>query len=359
MSAPYQPVNVVLQTGNGQNFLIWDPVVGADSYLVQRSLDGITFLALGGSFTTNTYLDSTAVVGTTYFYQVASVSGTDISTYTPSFPPSIVPCLPGQINLAYLRYMSQLRADKLNSQYLTIDEWNFNINQSINSLYDLLVTKFGDDYFFAEPVYIPLTGLDKYPLPNGGNYQLADLSYPPAVYKLNGVDVNLSGNDRSNNAGWLPLARANWSDRDRFTLFPGQSGAFNNICQMFYRPMGSNLHVFPSNSNQLIRLWYVPVLTQLLQETDMLTFSISGWSEWVINDAAMKAMVKEESFEKWTALSQANEKIEIRIESVAANRDAGQPNTVSNVRATMGDPSFSNWGNGGWGGGFGSGGFGG
>jgi hypothetical protein len=43
-----------------------------------------------------------------------------------------------------------------------------------------------------------------------------------------------------------------------------------------------------------------------------------------------------------------------RIEVTASNRDVGQPNTVSNVRATMGDPGFSSWGNG-----FGAGGFGG
>ena len=42
-----------------------------------------------------------------------------------------------------------------------------------------------------------------------------------------------------------------------------------------------------------------------------------------------------------------------RIESTAANRDIGTPNTISNTRNSAGDPNFPNWGNGGngWGGG--------
>lgn len=349
MSAPYQPQNIVLQTGNGKNFLLWDLVVGATSYSIQRSTDGINFTTVGTSVAPN-YLDATVIVGTDYYYQVASVN-VDTSPYAPSYPSSITPCLPGQINLGYLRYLSQLRADKLHSKYLTTDEWNSNINQSTYALYDILVSKFGDDYFFAPPLLIPLTGLDYYPLPDGSNYSGA-----PAIYKLNGVDVNISGASVGPNAGWKPLSRFNWSDRDKYTTFPGQAGALNNIYQMAYREMGINIQVIPANINMLIRLNYVPIMTQLLKDTDMLTFSISGWSEWIINDAAKKAMVKEESLEKWQALTADNDRIELRIETIAANRDVGQPNTVSNVRNTMGDPGFSDWGGGYGGGGFGGGG---
>lgn len=340
MAIPSAPNTPVLQTGNGKNFLSWDIVSGATTYLVQRSTDGISFTALS-TVSVNSLLDSAVTVGGQYFYKVAAHNSDGDSAYTPSYPAGITPCLPGQINLGYLRYMSQLRADKLNAQYLTTDEWNFNINQSATELYDILVTKFGDDYFFAPPLLIPLTGLDRYPLPDGSNY-----AGVAALYKLNGVDVNVSGSTTGPNAGWIPMARFNWSDRDRYTTFPGQAGALNNIYQMAYRPMGNNLEVIPANQNQTIRLRYVPILTQMLQDTDMLSFSISGWSEYVINDAAMKGMIKEESLEKWQALDNANARIRERIETAAANRDVGQPNSVSNVRSTMGDPGFSNWGGG-------------
>lgn len=348
---PYVPQNVVLQTGNGKNFLIWDQTAGAISYSVKRSLDGITFTSLGVA-STNSYLDSAVSVGTTYYYQVGATSADGTSPYATSYPVSIVPCLPGQINLGYLRYLSQLRADKLNSQYLTTDEWNSNINQSMFELADILTSKFGDDYFLAPPLIIPLTGLDYYPLPDGSNYDGA-----PAIYKLSGVSANISGASTGPNASWVPISRFNWSDRDKFTTFPGQAGALNNVYQMAYREMGNNLHVIPANTNQVLKLWYVPIMNQLLQDTDMLAFSFSGWSEFIIVDAALKAMIKQESLEKWNALNAVKNVLIDRISTNAANRDVGQPNSVSNVRATMGDPGFSSWGSGYSGGGMGGGGY--
>ncbi len=347
MTAPYMPQQVVLQTGNGQNLVTWNIVAGADSYQVSRSTDGITY-AVVSSPSTNSFLDTAVSVGTNYYYQVAAVSGVDVSAFSTSYPLSIVPCLPGQINLGYIRYLAQLRADKLNSEYLTMDEWNSNINQSMYELRDILVTKFGDDYFLAAPLQITLDGSQYYALPDGSNYSGA-----PAIFKLSGVDANINGSTTSPNAGWVPLSRFNWSDRNKYTTYPNQAGALNNIYQMSYREMGNNLFIIPANVNQIIQLWYVPVMTQLLQDADMLDFSFSGWVEYIINDAAMKAMIKEESLEKWQALQAAQSVIRERIETTSANRDVGQPNSVSNVRSTMGDPGFGSqgFGNGfGWGG---------
>lgn len=353
MPVPYNPQNVVLQTGNGKNLVTWNIVAGATSYTVSRSLDGITFATVGTS-TSPGFLDSTVVVGVNYYYQVAAVNVSGTSVYTPSYPLSIVPCLPGQMNLGYIRYLAQLKADKLNSQYLTLDEWNSNINQSMFELADILTTKFGDDYFMAPPLLIPLTGLVSYPLPDGSNYPVNGVN-SPAMYKLLGIDANVSGAAPGPNAGWIPLSRANWSDRDRFTTWPGQAGSLNNIYQMSYREMGQSLFLFPTNQNMLIQLWYIPIMDQLLQDTEMLLFSFSGWSEYIIVDAAMKAMVKEESLEKWNVLNAMKNQLILRIETTAANRDAGQANTVSNTRATMGDPGFGGWGGGFMnGGGFGS-----
>lgn len=350
------PQNIILQTGNSQNLVTWDLVAGATSYSVQRSLDGVNYTIVG-SPSTNLFLDSTVSVGVKYYYTVASVNSSGTSAYArPSFPTSIVPCLPGQISLGYIRYLSQMRADKLHSEYLTKDEWNSNINQSIYELYDILVTKFGDDYFFAAPLLLPLTGLVSYPLPDGSNYPVNSVN-SPAIFKLNGVDVNSGGSPSSPNAIWVPMPRFNWSDRAKYSNFIGQAGTVAGANQLAYREMGNQLYIIPASTNTTIRLWYVPIMTQLLLDTDMLSFSISGWSEFIIVDAAMKAMVKEESLEKWNALAQSKQVLIERIETTAANRDVGQPNTVSNTRQTMGDPGFSDWGNG-FGGGSSGGGFG-
>ncbi len=350
MPIPYIPQNLILQTGNGQNLVTWDIVAGAISYTVQRSTDGVNFAFLGNSVV-NSYVDLTCVVGHQYYYQVASVNAVGTSGYASPYPLSITPCLPGQINLGYLRYMSQLAADKLNSFYLTTDEWNFNINQSATELYDILITKFGDDYFFAPYLLIPLNGSISYSIPDGSNYPINGIN-SPALYKLNGIDANISGAGNGPNAAWVPLARTNWINRDDYSTWPGQSGVLNNVYQMSYRPMGNQIFFFPQNINMLVRVWYVPMLSQMLLDTDMLSFSISGWSQYVIVDAAMKAMSKEKSGEKWLLLNNQKDKLMERIEATAANRDVGQNNAVSNTRATVGDPSFSCFGTG-WGGGLG------
>ncbi len=336
------PVNPVLQTGNGQNLLTWSIVAGASTYSVQRSTDGTSWTEIGTP-AVNSYTDTSVTVGTEYFYQVASVTTGGTSAYAATFPASIVPCLPGQINLGYLRYMSKLKADKLNSEYLTQDEWNFNINQSATELYDILITKFGDQYFLAPAVQFNTdNGTSIYPLPDGSNYSAA-----PALYKLAGVDVGVNA---SNNQ-WFTLPRFNWIDRNRYGTLQ-LSGTVQSIYGLAYCPFGGNLYFIPVPSAQIIQLWYVPMLTQMLLDTDMMPFSISGWSEYVIVDAAMKAMQKEESSEKWSMLAQSKASLLERIETTAANRDVGQPNTISNTRARCGDQNFGSFG------GFGTSGFG-
>lgn len=332
MSAPASPLNIVLQTGNGKNFLTWSQIVGATSYSVQRSTDNVAWTTVGTS-ATNNYLDSAATVGTNYYYQVASTNSSGTSLYSPSYPVSITPCLPGQINLGYLRYMSQLRADKLNSQFLTTDEWDFNINQSAFELYDILVTKYGDDYFMAPAYIFSTTGAPQYPLPDGSStYQNVNSQTAPAVYKLLGVDcgVSVGGN------AFVTLPRFNWIDRNKFVYPQLQANALG-VFNLSYRIMGSNLEFIPRpTAGQFIQVWYVPVLTQMLQDTDMLSFSVSGWSEYVIVDAAIKALLKEESFEQAAALDSIKQRLLERIETSAANKDIGQPNCVSDTRSNTG-----------------------
>ncbi len=327
--------NIILQTGNSQNYLVWNIVAGATSYQVQRSLDGVNFTTVGTP-AVNNFLDNTVTVGTTYFYQVASITGSTVSPYQPSYPPNITPCLPGQINLGYLRYLSRLRADKLNSKFLTDDEYNSNINQSAYELYDILVTKFGDDYFMAPSIIFSTTGAKNYPLPDGNlqflNTATNTVTAAPALYKLIGVDCGVAV---GNNA-WVTLPRFNWIDRNKFVYPQLQANALG-VFNLSYRQMGNQLWFIPNPSaGQFIQVWYVPTMPQMLQDTDMLSFSISGWSELIIIDAAIKALIKEESFDQANVLQGIKNGLLERIETTAANRDVGQPNTISDTRTNTG-----------------------
>jgi hypothetical protein len=343
------PQNVVLTTGNAQNYLSWQEMAGATGYTVQRSTTGLqgSFTTLAGSVLVNKYLDTAVTAGVQYWYQVASNNASGTSSFntigTNALPLTITPCLPGQINLGYLRYMSKLKADKLNSEFLTDDEWNFNINQSAFRLYDLLIQKFGEKYFLAPSVLFNTNGTAVYPLPNGSNYSNA-----AALYKLAGVDVAINAGTNQ----WFTLPKFNWIDRNKFSSIQ-ISGTLQGIYGLSYCDFGSNLYFIPLPAIQTIQIWYIPIMQQLLQDVDMLPFSISGWSELVMVDAAIKALMKEESFEQAGALIEERSGLLNRIETTAANRDVGQPNSVSNTRARCGDQNFGNFG--GFGSGFGNG----
>jgi hypothetical protein len=76
-------------------------------------------------------------------------TGGTLGSYGPySTPLGVVPATTGEMSLGALRLASQQRADRVNSQFVTTQEWNFFINQAMFELYDLLVTCY-DDYFLA------------------------------------------------------------------------------------------------------------------------------------------------------------------------------------------------------------------
>lgn len=359
MSLSAIPTQPILQTGNGQNFLTWNIVAGITNYSVRRSTDGVTFTVIA-SPTTNYYLDSAVSIGTNYYYSVASVSASGTSGYAVSQPSSITPCAPGQINLGYLRYQARLRADMLKSNFVTNDEWNFMLNNSAMELYDLLVTKFGEDYFLAPALIIQSTSALSYDLPNGTNYPNTNGIPDPsgdvaaACYKVYGMDYNSFGAQLNNSQGWVSMSRFNWADHNKYNILLG--AASNNVsgqyCSFQFREMGDKVFIIPSNSGQYFRLWYVPLNPQLLQDTDMMPFGYSAWYEYVVVDCAAKALAKQQLFDQSQDLMNRKAALEIRIETTAANRNVGQPNTATNTRGTLGDPNFSGPGRGG---GFGSG----
>jgi hypothetical protein len=241
------------------------------------------------------------------------------------------------------------------------------INQSMFELYDLLVTKFGEDYFLATPQVFQTNGLQFYPLPDGTNFLnkngLPDPAGTPAkaCYKIYMVALNSFGAQVANATGWVTMSRFNQMDRNKYNLFLGAASAnvAGQYCQFQYREMGTSLEIIPINSGQYLKLYYVPIADQLLQDTDMLPFSYSGWHEYIVVDVAAKALAKRQIFDQSQELMNRKNDLMMRIETTAANRDVGQPNVATNSRSMAGDPNFGggsmNGGNGFFGGGGGYG----
>lgn len=325
---PAIPVNFFVQQGNAEVFLLWDIVAGITSYSVKRSTDGITYSVIA-SPTVNNYLDTSVSPNTLYYYQVAATNADGTSSYTS--PQAIIPTNTGNLSLAELRTLAQLRADRLNSQFCTLPEWNSFINQSYFELYDLLIQKYGDDYFIADPLSITLTSAQGYDLPNGTNNSGA-----APFYKLVGVDLAL--NSASN--AWITLSRYNFVDRNTY-IYPQLPANYLGQGALQYRLVGSQIQFIPfPSSGSVVRLWYIPRMTQLLQETDVCD-GVSGWTEYIIVDAAIKALQKEES--DVSVLMAQKQALIARIEAAAENRDAGMPMTISDTRNVTGN-GISNYG---------------
>lgn len=202
------------------------------------------------------------------------------------------------------------------------------INQSYFELYDLLITVY-EDYFVAPPLQILTDGTtQQYPLPDGILYSGA-----PEFYKLMGVDLGIA----SNNNAWVTLKKFDFISRNRY-VYPQLTTTYLGVFNLRYRLVGNTLMFIPIPSGgQYIRLWYIPTLTQLINLTDTAD-GISGWTEYIICDAAIKCMQKEES--DISVLELQKVALIKRIEETAMNRDAGQGDTISDTRTRA-----EQWGN--------------
>ncbi len=336
MAAPGTPLNFNVESGNQQILVSWSISAGATSYEVARSLDNITFTTIttiSGSPLATQYLDTAVTLSTQYYYKVRALTGADASGYT--IAQSAVPVPTGEMCLSQIRLAAQQRADRVNSNFVTKPEWRTYINQAMFELYDLLITVY-EDLYVANPVQFTANGSQfLFDLPNGSNTFLNGLNpsetiTPRPFYKLIGVDLAL--NTASN--AFVTVRQFNFADRNRF-VYPNTASTIYGVFNLQYRLLGSKIEFIPTPSaGQALRLWYIPRLKELLMDTDTTDTGISGWIEYVIVRAAKYALDKEES--DTSKLDAQIVYLKQRIEETAANRDAGQPATISNTRTGWG-----------------------
>lgn len=234
------------------------------------------------------------------------------------------------MTLLQLKTAVRQRADMVNSTFIADDELASYINQSYFELYDLLVQKYGDDYFVKLPAYQFTT--------NGTD---AFYSLPADFYKMLGLDLAMSPNQTDS---YVTIKPFNFSDRNRYAVPNFQS--FYGVTNVRYRLEQDSLWLTPTPAaNQVFQLWYVPKL-QTLDNDSAVVDGISGWTEYIICDAAMKCLQKEESDVSVVAAQKAA--LIARIESAGENRDAGMPMIVSDGQySDMWWPSGSGSGSGG------------
>jgi hypothetical protein len=218
---------------------------------------------------------------------------------------------------------AQQRADMENSEFISDSEWLTMANASCQNLWDRLIEAYGNDYEVATP----------YTVTTDGTNDAFDL--PTDFYKLLGVDLQLGANS-SNADGWITIWRFNFAQRNQYTL-PNIFTLWGRT-NIKYRIRGGKIWFIPLPAGgQYLRLWYAPLFTPLTSTSTSVDIG-NGWTEWVVNDMAMKARVKEESPIDGIQALQAVQ--EDRLRTIMENRDAGAPATVVDVYRVNGEGGY-------------------
>lgn len=214
------------------------------------------------------------------------------------------------ITLAELKEQSRQRADMENSEFVSDSELTSYINASLAELHDLLIASYCDDYMMEEYIFVSDTTL-QYTLPSD-------------FYKLRGVDVR-----RGDTGQWATVKRFNFNRRNE----QQNAYAWNllGLPYIEYRLVGSKIRFNRTPDAQLqFRIFYHPKLEKLVADVDSYD-DVNGFAEYVVVDVATKMLQKEES--DVTVLMAQKEALRQRIIAMAANRDANEPASVTDVYA--------------------------
>lgn len=296
--------------------------------------------------------------------------------------------LAGIVTVADLIKQIREESDQQSSGFVSDLAIATHINNSGKELYDIMVVSYGDNYFLAPPANFNTDNIrDRFPLPDGVtlfNHGDQTPFIAPPFYKLAGVDLQLGATPQS----YVTLRSFPFGERNKFAVpnFASFYG-FTNIRYILYGMNEIWFTPLPA-AGLTLRLRYVPRMpnivssfvtagtigTNTLTTTDLLSpqvnqnifgpgipqgtiitaiptpgtltlsqnltapvvnqvvqvFSytqtmdwVNGWEEYIIVDAAIKILGKEES--DATVMGGRKAALLGRIQSVAINRDQGEP----------------------------------
>lgn len=223
------------------------------------------------------------------------------------------------ITLAEMRLQSRQRADMEKSKLVKDSELTSYINNSIAELHDILCEAYSADYNVQSYEFSVTSGTNSYALPTD-------------FYILKGVDIKIDNQD------WITVKPFNFNERNRYS----ELGVWDlaGVTNVRYRMIGSNIVFNPTpDRNVTVKLWYVPVATKLVNDSDTLD-DLNAFSEYVIVDAAIKMLQKEES--DVSILAAQKQALEQRIRDRAQIRDAGSPSSITDIYAEGDDYYWRN-----------------
>ena len=221
--------------------------------------------------------------------------------------------------LQTLRARVRDRADMENSTFITDAQIDGYINAELFELYSTLVHAW-EDYHYATQEVTLVSGTEAYTLS------------PVPLHILKVFWIPSSGSDDRHVVRKFKLDDLG---RDELHYRVPQSQLINDYQ---YRFMGDKILVYPNQgASGFFEVWYVPQLTELSSDTDTVPDNIpNGWEDIVVHRAAARCAEKEESFELSDRLRAiATQKLQLVLQ-FAAPRDAGDPETITDVTHRFG-----------------------
>ena len=214
------------------------------------------------------------------------------------------------------------RADMEGSTFVTDAEVIGYINVAMSEIHDILVDRYEDYYVESKQYTLPADNPGTLPLVAGGD---------KPFYKALGVDFDTGGTT-------YRLRRFSFQERNMFNSPAVVAGRVTNT---LYAIQGAEIKFIPSPTvSGTATLWYVPEAQQFsTSESEYMAKTIQskapavafGYEEYVVVDAAIKCLQKEESDVQ--ILMVQKQQLKERIENAASNRDQGEPTAITGSRA--------------------------
>ena len=223
------------------------------------------------------------------------------------------------VTIATLMSRSRQRADMENNNFVQDSELVEYINAGLAELHDILVQQYGEDYYVKSLDFNTVAGTDTYPI-------ISSTSGPNATdfYKLRGIDAKI------NNSDYFTLQPFNFNERNLYQNWG--SWSLLGLTNVRYRLVGSDIIFTPKpDGATAVKFWYIPTAAQFASSTDTSTTwdDLNGYAEYVVTFAAIRMLQKEES-DVSVFLAQKVDLLK-RITDAAANRDADNPLTVTDI----------------------------
>lgn len=217
------------------------------------------------------------------------------------------------VTLLQLRTRVRQRADieSATSRHTDV-EVNDHLNEAIAELNDVMRSAFDQNFFRSSTTFLT-TGARTYSLPSDF---------------LSMISVDIYSGSGTNNVRY---SATKFQESQRNTYQAAFAGYFAYGQPVMCRLYGNNIDFVPTpNTGTLIGLNYVPTTLKLVLDSDTLD-GVNGWEEYVILDAAIKCLIKDDGFEKVGVLEGRKSACMKRITDIMSERDSGQAERVNDV----------------------------